>query len=232
MIKLIELEWRKLERKKVIGEAIIYWVVLMFLPALLLKLVFVESSTFHFGESYAAAMGLLLPIQMGLLLLGASLINHVFIEEYKNKTMALSFGYPVSRKKLVMAKVLFIGLTVFSCTIVSFVLAGIVTYGFDQMIDVIAGDPTAADLVAYAVRMIIHSIVVALASLIPLFCFGIWKRAVIPLVICAIFFMQFPNFLGLLRISLNPDLLYAFLSLLGVASIYLSIKLIGKLGDL
>lgn len=232
MIKLIELEWRKLERKKVIGEAIIYWVVLMFLPALLLKVVFADSSTLDFGDSYSAAMGLMLPIQMGLLLLGASLINHVFIEEYKNKTMALSFGYPISRKKLVLAKVLFIALTVFFCTIVSFVLAGIVTYGFDQMIDVIAGDPTAADLAAYAVRMIIHSIVVALASLIPLFCFGIWKRAVIPLVICAIFFMQFPNFFGLLRISLNPDLIYAILSLLGVVSIYLSIKLIGKLGDL
>lgn len=100
------------------------------------------------------------------------------------------------------------------------------------MTDVIAGDPTAADLAAYAIRMIIHAIVVALASLIPLFCFGIWKRAVIPLVICAIFFMQFPNFLGLLCISLNPDLIYAILSLLGVASIYLFIKLIGKLRDL
>ncbi|MDQ1913727.1 ABC transporter permease [Paenibacillus sp. GD4] len=232
MLKLIELEWRKLEQKKVIGEVMIYWVILMFLPVFFLEVVFTDMPTVRFGESYAAAIELMLPIQMGFLLFGASLINHVFIEEYKKKTMALSFGYPLSRRRLVMAKVLFIALAVFFGTLVSFVLAGITTYGLDQVLDVIDGKPTAADLITYAVRMIIHSIVVALASLIPLFWFGIWKRAVIPTVICAITLMQFPNFLGLLRITLNPDLLYAALSLLGVASVYLSVKLVNKLGDL
>lgn len=232
MIKLIELEWRKLDRKKVFGELIVYWVILMFLPVFFLKVVFADNPAVHFGESYATALELMLPIQMGFLLFGASLINHVFIEEYKNKTIALSFGYPLSRKRLVMVKVLFIALAVFFCTLISFVLAGLTTYGFDQMLDVIDGSPTAADLMTYAVRMIIHSIVVALASLIPLFWFGIWKRAVIPTVICAVFLMQLPNFLGLLRITLNPDLFYAILSLLGAASVYLSVKLVNKLGDL
>lgn len=232
MIKLIELEWRKLDQKKVIGEVIIYWVILMLLPVFFLKVVYADVPTVHFGESYATAIELMLPIQMGLLLFGASLINHVFIEEYKNKTMALSFGYPLSRKRLVMVKVLFIALAVFFCTLVSFVLAGITTYGFDQVLDVIDGSLTVADLMTYVVRMIIHSIVIALASLIPLFCFGIWKRAVIPTVICAIFLMQFPTILGLLRITLNLDLLYAILCFLGVASVYLSVKLVNKLGDL
>lgn len=231
MIKLIELEWRKLERKKIIGEAIIYWVLIMFLPAFFLKVVFADMPNVRFGESYAAAIELMLPIQMGFLLFGASLINHVFIEAYKNKTMALSFGYPLSRKKLVMVKVLFIAAAVFFGTLVSFVLAGIATYGLDQLLNVIDGAPTAADLMTYAVRMIIHSIVVALASLIPLFWFGIWKRAVIPTVLCAIFFMQFPNFLGLLRITLNPDLFYAILSFLGAASVFLSVKLVNTFED-
>ena len=39
MLKLIELEWKKLDRKKVIGEAITYWIILMFLPVLFLKVV-------------------------------------------------------------------------------------------------------------------------------------------------------------------------------------------------
>lgn len=232
MFKLIELEWRKLNQKKVIGEMIIYWVILMFLPVFFLKVVFADIPAFQFGESYASAIELMLPIQMGFLLFGASLINHVFIEEYKNKTMALSFGYPLSRKRLVMVKVLFIALAVFCCTLVSFVLAGMTTYGLDQVLHVIDGSPTVTDLMTYAVRMIIHSIVVALASLIPLFYFGIWKRAVIPTVICAIFLIQLPNFLGLLRITLNPDLLYTILCFLGVASVCLSLKLVNKLGDL
>ncbi|MCA0756718.1 ABC transporter permease [Paenibacillus sp. N4] len=232
MIKLIELEWRKLDRKKVFGEVIIYWVILMFLPVFFLKVVFADNPAVHFGESYGAAIDLMLPIQMGFLLFGASLINHVFIEEYKNKTMALSFGYPLSRKRLVMVKVLFIALAVFFCSLISFVLAGITTYGLDQALEVIDGSPSAADLMTYVVRMIIHSFATALASLIPLFLFGIWKRAVIPTVVCAIFLMQFPNFLGLLRITLNPDLFYAILSFLGVASVYLSVKLVNRLGDL
>ncbi|MBB3113977.1 ABC-type transport system involved in multi-copper enzyme maturation permease subunit [Paenibacillus phyllosphaerae] len=232
MIKLIELEWRKLERKKVMGEVVIYLAILMFLPVFLLKVAFADMPEVPFGNSYAEAMGLMLPIQLGFILFGASLINHVFIEEYKNKTMALSFGYPLSRQRLVMAKTLFIALAVFACTLVSFVLAGITTYLFDLAIDVIEGTPTAADLMTYAVRMVLHAVVVALASLVPLFWFAIWKRAVIRTVICAIFLMQLPNFLGLLRITLNPDLLYAIFSLLGVISVYLSVKLVNRLGDL
>ncbi|WP_416296253.1 ABC transporter permease [Paenibacillus illinoisensis] len=232
MLKLIELEWRKLERKKVIGEAITYWLIIMFLPVFFLKVVFADMPNVRFGESYAAALDLMIAIQMGFILFGASLINHVFIEEYKNKTIALSFGYPLSRKRLVMAKVLFIVLAVFISTLVSFGVSGIVTFALNQVMNVIPGTPTAADLTNYAIRMIIHSIAAALASLIPLFLFGIWKRAVIPAVICAVFLMQFPNFLGLLRITLSPDFLYVIFSVLGVASVILSVKFVNKLGDL
>lgn len=232
MNKLIELEWRKLEQKKVFGEVIVYWVIIMFLPMLFLKVVFADSAIVDFGQSYSKALQLMLPIQMGFLLFGASLINHVFIEEYKNKTMSLSFGYPISRQRLVMAKVLFIFFAVFLCTLVSFILSGITTYVFDQIFDIIHGQPTLQDLLMYTARMIIHSTVVALISLMPLFLFGIWKRAVIPTVICAVFIMQFPNFAGLLRITLNTDVLNAVLSLLGLISVYFSVKMVDKVGDI
>ncbi|MFB9327651.1 ABC transporter permease [Paenibacillus aurantiacus] len=232
MAKWIELEWRKLQTKKVIGEAVVYWVILMFLPVVFLRSDFASATGVSIGESYASAMDLMLPIQMGFLLFGASLINHVFIEEYKNRTMALSFGYPLSRRKLVVAKVLFIALAVFFCTIVSFVLAGITTYGFDLALDIIEGTPTAADFANYAVRTIIHSAEVALASLIPLFFFGLWRRAVIMTVVCAISLMQLPNVLAMFGIAFNPDLLYAVLSLVGLASVYLSVRFVNKVGDL
>ncbi|ANE46518.1 hypothetical protein SY83_09770 [Paenibacillus swuensis] len=232
MVKLMMLEWRKLEQRKVIGEVIIYWAILMFLPAFFLKVVLADEPTVTFGQSYSHAIQLMLPIQMGFLLFGASLINHVFIEEYKNKTIALSFGYPISRKRLVMAKALFIGLSVFICTLISFVLSGITTYVLDQVLDVIKGEPTLADLITYTGRMIIHSIVVAFASLIPLFFFGLWRRAVIPTVICAVFLMQFPNFLGMVQITLNLDIIYTVLSLVGVGSVWLSVRMVNRLGDL
>ncbi|WP_274365455.1 ABC transporter permease [Paenibacillus thermotolerans] len=232
MNKLIELEWRKLEQNKVFGEVIVYWVILMVLPVFLLKIVFAESAFVDFGHSYSDVIPLMLAVQMGFILFGASLINHVFIEEYKNKTMSLSFGYPVSRKKLVTAKVLFIVLAVFVCTLISFVLSGIATYVFDQLFYVIRGELTMGVIMTYTARMIVHSAVVALISLVPLFLFGIWKRAVLPTVICAVFLMQFPNFAGLLHITLSTDTIYAVMSMLGMVSVYLSVALVNRLGDI
>ncbi|MDO7487391.1 ABC transporter permease [Peribacillus frigoritolerans] len=101
MVKLMELEWRKLRRKLILSEMIIYWGVLMFLPMFFIKMVSAE-----FGQSYSTIIQLMMPMQLGFVLFGASLINQVVIDEYKNKTISLSFGYPISRKKLVMAKAL------------------------------------------------------------------------------------------------------------------------------
>ncbi|TYP76512.1 ABC transporter permease [Paenibacillus methanolicus] len=232
MFKLMELEWRKLHTRKVMGEAVIYWVILMILPTIFLQFVFADAPNIPLGESYGAAMEIMLPIQMGFLLFGASLVNHVFIEEFKNRTMALSYGYPLSRRRLVMAKTMFIAGAVYLCSLISFVLAGITTYGFDLALDFIEGVPTAADLANYALRAVVHAAVVALASLIPLFWFGLWRRAVIPTVLCAIVLMQMQNFLGWFSITLNADLLYAIMSLLGLVSVYLSVKFVNKLGDL
>lgn len=225
--KLMMLEWKKLKQKTVIGELVIYWGILMFLPIFFIKMISTD-----FGESYSTIIQLMLSIQMGFVLFGASLINQVVIDEYKNKTISLSFGYPISRKKLVTAKVLFISLFVFGCTIVSFFLTGITTYLLDQIFHIIDGQPTIADLTTYFSKMIGHSFMITLISLIPLYFFGVWKRATIPAVLCALFLMQFQNFYYLLNIDLNLDMVNVGLCLLGAASVYLSIKLVDKVGDL
>ncbi|GGH36046.1 ABC transporter permease [Paenibacillus segetis] len=232
MIKLLELEWRKLERGKVIGEMIIYWLIIMFLPTFFLTVVFADEPMNTFSQSYSNALGLMIPIQMGFLLFGASLINHVFIEEYKNKTITLSFGYPISRKKLVMVKAMFIAIVVFFCSLVSFVLSGIATYVLDQMLDVINGEPTLADFMSYAIRTVTHSVVIALASLIPLFLFGVWKREVIPTVLCAIVLNQLPTIHNMLNLTMNLEIVYVIISLMGMLSVYLSVKMVNRLGDL
>src|SRR5690625_1801581 len=128
MIKLMRLEWKKLKQKSVIGEAIIYPLILMFLPVFFIKVVHAD-----FGQNYATVIELNLAIQMGIILFGASLINQVFIDEYKNKTISLSFRYPFSRQKLFTAKILFIATFVFLLTMVSYLLTGVTTYVIDQI---------------------------------------------------------------------------------------------------
>ncbi|WP_235822725.1 ABC transporter permease [Cytobacillus massiliigabonensis] len=227
LFKLMKLEWGKLKQKSIIGEVVVYLLIVMFLPTFFIKMVIAD-----FGQSYAAMIELILPIQMGFVLFGASLINQVVIDEYKNKTISLSFGYPMSRKKLFMAKVLFISLFVFLVTLGSFLLTGITTYLIDQAFSTINGQPTSSDISTFFIKMFLHSFIITLISLIPLFLFGLWKRATIPLVLCAIFLMQFQNFSYLLKMNLNPDLVNLVLCILGAASVYLSIKLVDKLGDI
>ncbi|WP_163103459.1 ABC transporter permease [Peribacillus alkalitolerans] len=227
MVKLMKLEWKKLKQKVVISEIMIYVGILMFLPTFFIKMVSQD-----FGDSYSQIIQLILSMHMGFVLFGASLINQVVIDEFKNRTISLSYGYPISRKKLVTAKVLFIAIFVFCCTIVSFLLTGITTYLLDQIFHIINGQPTIVDVTTFFRKMIGHTFMITLISLIPLYFFGIWKRATVPAVLCAIFLMQFQNFFYLLNIDLNPEIVKVGLCLIGAASVYLSIKLVDKVGDL
>ncbi len=225
LFKLMLLEWKKLKHQSVIGEVIIYWFVLMFMPVFFIKMVMPV-----FGQSYATAIELNLYIQLGFILFGGSLINQVFIEEYKNKTISLSFGYPISRKKLFTAKVLFISLFVFLTTIVSFLLAGLTTFLLDQVFPIINGQPTHSDIITYFSSMITRSLIVTLISFIPLFLFGILKRSTVPTVICSVVTMQLPNFSSFL--NLEPEFVIAVMCILGALSIYLSIKTAENIGEI
>lgn len=224
MTKLMLLEWRKLNRLTVISEIIIYSVILMLLPTFFIKVILPDM-----GHSYATAIELNGFIQMGFILMGGSLINHVFIEEYKNKTMALAFSYPISRKKLFAAKVLFIACFVFVLTLCSFILSGVVTYIINQFNHMIDGPLTSSDIMDYLGTTVIRSVAITLMSFAPLLLFGIWKRAVVPLIICSIFSMQLPNFAQFF--SVKPDLVVIVFAVLGAISIWLSIQLSEQLGE-
>lgn len=225
VFKLILLEWKKLKRHSVMGEVIIYWLIIMFMPMLFIKVVMPS-----FGESYVLAIKLILFIQMGLILLAGSLISQVFIEEYKSKTISLSFGYPISRKKLFMAKVLFISIFIFLATIVSFLLTGLATYILDEVFHIVNGKPTVSDVTTYLRTMLIGSVINPLIGFVPLFFFGIWKRETIPTIICSILIIQLPNFSPF--INLKPELVIVVLCLIGALSVYLSIKTSESVGEI
>lgn len=225
MIKLMRLEWKKLKQKSVIGEVIVYPLIIMFLP-----IFFIEVLNYDFGQSYAAVIELNFFIQMGIILFGASLINQVFIDEYKNKTISLSFSYPFSRKKLFAAKILFIAMFVFLLTMASYLLTGIVTYFYDQVHSIINGDPTFSDIITFFSQMIFRSLMITLISFIPLFYLGVWKRATVPTVIVAIVTMQSSYLSSML--NLNFNLVLVVLCLLGSLSIFLSIVTAEKTGEI
>lgn len=73
LVKLMALEWKKLKRKMVISEVVIYTLVIMFMP-----MIFIRTLP-EFGQSYETVITLMMSIQMGFILFGASLINQVVI---------------------------------------------------------------------------------------------------------------------------------------------------------
>ena len=225
LTKLILLEWKKLNQQQVIIELIIYWLILFFFPTFFIKVAMPV-----FGQSYDMAIELNWFIQKGMILFGASLISQVFIQEYKSKTISLSFGYPISRKKLFTAKVLFISLFIFLATVISFLFSGVITYMLDQVFPIINGQPTSSDIAKFFSSTIIVSLIITIMSFVPLFLFGIWKRAIIPTVICAIMTMNLPNFSSF--INLEPDIIITVLSILGALSIFLSIKYADRVGEI
>ncbi len=224
MIKLMRLEWKKLKQKSVIGEMIIYPLIIMFLPVF-----FIESVSADFGQSYAAIIELNSIIQMGFILFGASLINQVFIDEYKNKTISLSFRYPISRQKLFTAKILFIATFVLLLTMASYLLTGIVTYVIDQIQPMINSDLTRSNIITFFSQMIFRSLMITVISFIPLFYLGIWKRATVPTVICGI--VAANSHLSQM-INLNFNMVLVVLCVLGSLSIFLSIITAENIGEI
>jgi len=224
MIKLMRLEWKKLNQKSVIGEMIIYPLILMFMPVF-----FIEAVSPEFGQSYAGVIELNLYIQMGFILFGASLINQVFIDEYKNKTISLSFSYPFSRQKLFAAKILFIATFVFLLTMASYLLTGVTTYVIDQIQPIIDDDLTRSDIITFFSQMIFRSLIITVISFIPLFYLGIWQRATVPTVIFGIIAVN--SHLSQM-INLNFNLVLVVLCVLGSLSIFLSIITAESIGEL
>ena len=151
LTKLILLEWKKLNQQQVMIELIIYWLILFFFPTFFIKVAMPV-----FGESYDMAIELNWFIQKGMILFGASLISQVFIQEYKSKTISLSFGYPISRKKLFTAKVLFISLFIFLSTVISYLFSGMITYMLDQVFPIINGQPSSSDMAKFFGSMMIR----------------------------------------------------------------------------
>ncbi|MET3697777.1 ABC-2 family transporter [Bacillus oleivorans] len=225
MSKLMLLELRKLKRKNFISEITTYYVIMAVLPIFFIKVV-------HpiFGESYDMAIELInLSTQMAYITFAASLINQVIIEEYKNKTITLGFSYPINRQKLFIAKILFIAAMMFVVQMVSFIISGVITFSADAAFGIIKGSPTAEQIYVYFIHAIFYSAATILVGLIPMFYFGIIRRATVTTVIFGIIIMQVLNFTYILQ--WNEELVLSVLCLLGAVNIFLSVKMIDRVGE-
>ncbi|MHA7962927.1 ABC transporter permease [Paenibacillus sp. CAU 1782] len=116
-------------------------------------------------------------VRMAFIVYGGTLISRFVISEYRNKTISVLFMYPVSRKKLLSAKLLLVVLWTFCAIVISTALITGLFVILDRQVGNIPEALTSSQLAEHAIQTILHGAAAACMSLISLF-FGMMKKSV------------------------------------------------------
>lgn len=120
---------------------------------------------------------------MGILIMSAFvihasvLISNMVVEEFRNKTIAVLFMYPIDRKKLLMAKLVIVTLLTFGMILLSYLVVFYAFYLFNHLIGITPFAIETGFLVSNAAAIIGIAFACAGMSLIPLY-FGMKKYSV------------------------------------------------------
>lgn len=176
------------------------------------------AEAFHFIDTLVRA---------SFIVYAAMLLARFVIEEYKNKTMALMFAYPINRKKLMAAKLII----VIVWTFLAIVLSNFIVSGALLLVNVfvgnIPGPLESGTLVRYVLQTLLNAAAAAGMSLIPLF-FGMRRKSVPGTIVSAILVM------AVLHSGVNGFSLYSYtaipltLAAIGIIIAYLSIRSVDK----
>ncbi|WP_203362962.1 ABC transporter permease [Bacillus sp. REN10] len=107
----------------------------------------------------------------------AVLIAKMVIEEYRNQTILILFSYPVSRKKIIVSKLLIIAMLTFITILLCNVIVAGSFFVVNAYFSMVPFSVTAHQFLEEAIKMIFFAIAAAGASLITLY-FGMRKYSV------------------------------------------------------
>ncbi|WP_234405037.1 ABC transporter permease [Paenibacillus bouchesdurhonensis] len=116
-------------------------------------------------------------IRATFVILAGVLISKLIIEEYKNKTIFVLFTYPISRKKLIAVKLLFIAALTGAAVFVSNLISAGIFLLLNSYLQIIPGNVDMAFLQQQVLSILTFSIATAGTSLIPLY-FGLRKQSI------------------------------------------------------
>ncbi|AZK46444.1 ABC transporter permease [Paenibacillus lentus] len=110
-------------------------------------------------------------------ILAGVMVAKLIIEEYKNKTIFVLFTYPISRKKVLTAKLLFIAALTGAAVFISNLFTAGVFLLLNSSLHIIPGIVDMAFLQQQVLSILTFSIATAGTSLIPLY-FGLRKQSI------------------------------------------------------
>ncbi len=119
------------------------------------------------------------------LIYSATILSKVIIGEYENKNISVLFSYPISRKKILLSKLLLIGIFTLIFMLVSNVLVVISSYFTLLVVKGITLEITANILLLSSVKIITSSITFTFLVSISFF-FGMRKKSTVTAILSAI----------------------------------------------
>lgn len=171
MVKLIRLELKKHK----IGGNILGGFIATFLILGLTVLMFYDDATVTgYGDLFDASN---LLTAATFIIFASVLLSKFVIDEFKSKSISVLFMYPISRKKLMLAKMLIVVAFTFLFMVVS---NAVIIGGFllvNHFAHLVQEEFTAGMMFENGIRMLVNAVTASFISLIPLY-FGMRKHSV------------------------------------------------------
>ncbi|GIP52684.1 ABC transporter permease [Paenibacillus vini] len=184
MLNLIKLEMQKYKLKGTILGGVI--AILIFMGSLI---------AVNYDEplkSYKEAYLLTNSASFIFIIFASVLLSQFIINEYKNKTVTVLFMYPLSRKKLLTAKMSIVVLFTFVFSLLSRVVIFTGFYIFNQFAQIVDEELTNSMLVNYGAGFLSGAVMTSCISLVPLY-FGMRKYSASATIVSAVILMAVLN---------------------------------------
>ncbi|MBU5314373.1 ABC transporter permease [Tissierella carlieri] len=176
MMQLMRLELKKYKLQyHIIGVIIAILLIMAFITISLVDSMTDPTQTKDTYESTFMAINLLITVIF--LVYSSVLISKIVISEYNNKTIMILFCYPVSRKKLMITKLLMVSIFTIIAMTISYLCCTLYLIVMDYYFDMVQGTFNRSYLNPYILEAVTSIVMSGVLSLIP-FIIGMQKKSV------------------------------------------------------
>ncbi|EMX0190664.1 bacitracin ABC transporter permease [Bacillus thuringiensis] len=175
MLRLMKLEWKK-HKLSSYFKSVAICIIAIFAAVSLMALGMKAEEDMLFSD-FTQNMALVnIFIRITFIIFSSVILSRLVIDEYKNKTIQLSFMYPLQRKMLMSAKLTIVFCFCFVSTIIATFIISLLVYFVSPMMGLIETPATIGEIIAIVPGTIISAFMISGISLIPLF-FGMRKKS-------------------------------------------------------
>jgi len=226
MFKLMQLEIKKFKMRKYLKGVIVANLIIF---AVLVMTVFATKAgneiPFKSWNDVFSVIGVFVRITFSIF--AAVLISRIIIGEYKSKTINVLFTYPVSRKKIMLAKLVLITTFAFTSMIISSIFLSFSLFILNVFMNFIQDSLTVNITRKELINIIVYSTAFSFISLIPAYV-GMIRKSGSSTIITAIILVSLLNSGNKGNTLSNIIIIPIVFAIIGIVSSYLSIKDVEK----